>query len=107
MSANITHHTLEAFLDAFNRHDLDAIMDYFAEECVTFTLERRQARRPAGRTSIGRRPGDPITSTIAIWAHRLVTVRLRRQGAWSRLSDHVPLTVELDLDRIPRPPDNR
>ena len=42
-----------------------------------------------------------------IWAHRLVTVRLGRQGAWSRLSDHVPLTVELDLDRIPRPPDNR
>ena len=36
MSANITHHTLEAFLDAFNRHDLDAIMDYFAEECVFY-----------------------------------------------------------------------
>ena len=36
ISANITHHTLEAFLDAFNRHDLDAIMDYFAEECVFY-----------------------------------------------------------------------
>ncbi len=36
MSVNITHHTLEAFLDAFNRHDLDAIMDYFAEECVFY-----------------------------------------------------------------------
>ena len=36
MSANITHETLKGFLDAFNRHDLDAIMDYFAEECVFY-----------------------------------------------------------------------
>lgn len=32
-----------------------------------------------------------------IWVDRLVGVRLGRPGAWSRLSDHVPLTVELDL----------
>jgi steroid delta-isomerase-like uncharacterized protein len=25
---------LERFLDAFNRHDVDAIMDFFAEDCV-------------------------------------------------------------------------
>jgi ketosteroid isomerase-like protein len=36
VSANITHETLKGFLDAFNRHDLDAIMDYFAEECVFY-----------------------------------------------------------------------
>ena len=36
MPANFTHETLKAFLDAFNRHDLDAIMDYFAEECVFY-----------------------------------------------------------------------
>jgi len=36
MSANITQETLKGFLDAFNRHDLDAIMDYFAEDCVFY-----------------------------------------------------------------------
>jgi ketosteroid isomerase-like protein len=30
---------LEQLLDAFNRHDLDAIMGYFAEEC-TFDMPR-------------------------------------------------------------------
>ena len=30
----ITEATLRRFLDAFNRHDLDAIMDFFAEDCV-------------------------------------------------------------------------
>ena len=36
MPANISLDTLKAFLDAFNRHDLDAIMDFFAEECVFY-----------------------------------------------------------------------
>jgi ketosteroid isomerase-like protein len=28
---------LRGFLDAFNRHDLDAIMSYFAHDCVLYT----------------------------------------------------------------------
>ena len=36
MSANITYETLKGFLEAFNRHDLDSIMDYFADECVFY-----------------------------------------------------------------------
>lgn len=32
----VTKETLKAFLDAFNRHDLDAIMEYFAEDCVFY-----------------------------------------------------------------------
>ena len=36
MPAEISHDTLKAFLDAFNRHDLDAIMEYFAEGCVFY-----------------------------------------------------------------------
>ena len=28
--------TLKGLLEAFNRHDLDAIMDYFAEDCVLY-----------------------------------------------------------------------
>ena len=27
---------MKAFLDAFNRHDLDAIMEFFAEDCVFY-----------------------------------------------------------------------
>lgn len=30
----MTTATLQEVLDAFNRHDLDAIMEYFAEDCV-------------------------------------------------------------------------
>jgi len=26
--------TLKAFLEAFNRHDLEAIVEYFADDCV-------------------------------------------------------------------------
>jgi ketosteroid isomerase-like protein len=37
MSArHVTTGLLEAFLDAFNRHDLDAIMEYFADDCVFY-----------------------------------------------------------------------
>jgi ketosteroid isomerase-like protein len=34
MSEHLTIDVLKGFLEAFNRHDLDAIMDYFAEDCV-------------------------------------------------------------------------
>lgn len=36
MSAKVTVELLKAFLDAFNRHDLDSIMDFFAEDCVFY-----------------------------------------------------------------------
>ena len=36
MSAHPTTATLKAFLDAFNRHDLDGIMEFFHEECVFY-----------------------------------------------------------------------
>ncbi len=36
---SVSTETLEEILDAFNRHDLDAIMTYFAEDC-TFDLPR-------------------------------------------------------------------
>jgi ketosteroid isomerase-like protein len=32
----VTVETLEAFLDAFNRHDLDGIMSFFADDCVLY-----------------------------------------------------------------------
>lgn len=32
----VTVETLKAFLDAFNRHDLDDIMSFFADDCVLY-----------------------------------------------------------------------
>ena len=36
MSEHITVELLKGFLEAFNRHDLDAIMDCFADDCVFY-----------------------------------------------------------------------
>ena len=36
MSQPVTEAVLKAFLDAFNRHDLDAIMRFFADDCVFY-----------------------------------------------------------------------
>ena len=36
MPERVTDQLLKDFLEAFNRHDLDAIMGYFAEECVFY-----------------------------------------------------------------------
>jgi steroid delta-isomerase-like uncharacterized protein len=44
VSKLVTSELLKAFLDAFNRHDLDAIMDHFAEDCV-FYMPRGSAPR--------------------------------------------------------------
>lgn len=35
-SSGVTQAVLKGLLDAFNRHDLDAIMDYFAGDCVLY-----------------------------------------------------------------------
>lgn len=44
MNGEVTYETLKGFLEAFNQHDLDAIMDYFAEDCV-FYMPRGAAPR--------------------------------------------------------------
>jgi ketosteroid isomerase-like protein len=36
MSKHVTVDLMKGFLEAFNRHDLDAIMDHFADECVFY-----------------------------------------------------------------------
>ena len=36
MSQRVTSDLLQGFLDAFNRHDLDSIMEYFADDCAFY-----------------------------------------------------------------------
>jgi ketosteroid isomerase-like protein len=45
-SAKIASSVLQDLLDAFNSHDVDAIMSCFAEDCV---LDMPHGPRPAGR----------------------------------------------------------
>jgi ketosteroid isomerase-like protein len=42
---------LQAFLDAFNAHDVDAIMSFFTDDCI-FDMPRGPA--PGGRRLVGR-----------------------------------------------------
>ncbi len=51
MSEHLTIDVLKGFLEAFNRHDLNAIMDYFAEDCV-FYMPR--GAKPRGDKYVGK-----------------------------------------------------
>ena len=51
MSEHVTVELLKEFLEAFNRHDLDSIMDYFADDCV-FYMPRGAG--PRGDRSAGK-----------------------------------------------------
>ena len=44
MSEHATVALLKAFLEAFNRHDLDSIMSYFADDCVFYMPRGAQPR---------------------------------------------------------------
>lgn len=56
MSKTVTQKILKEFLEAFNRHDLDAIMDYFAEDCVFYMPRGSTPRgdRYVGKTEVRR-----------------------------------------------------
>ena len=49
-STNASTAVLQAFLDAFNAHDVDAIMSFFTEDCV-FDMPRGPG--PGGRRLVG------------------------------------------------------
>jgi hypothetical protein len=50
-TANVDTSVLQAFLDAFNAHDVDAIMSFFADDCV---LEMPRGPAPGGRRLVGK-----------------------------------------------------
>jgi ketosteroid isomerase-like protein len=52
VSGRITAELLKGFLEAFNRHDLDSIMDYFADDCV-FYMPR--GAKPRGDRYVGKK----------------------------------------------------
>ena len=51
MAEQVTVETLKDFLEAFNRHDLDSIMSYFADDCI-FYMPR--GARPRGDKYVGK-----------------------------------------------------
>lgn len=55
-SSEVTVELLDAIQDAFNRHDVDAILSYFAEDCEWLMARGsspREARRCRGKAEIG------------------------------------------------------
>jgi ketosteroid isomerase-like protein len=59
MSRQVTEELLKEFLEAFNRHDLDSIMGYFADECVLFTP---RGAKPRGDRYVGK---DEVRAGLA------------------------------------------
>jgi hypothetical protein len=59
MSGQATIELLKGFLEAFNRHDLDVIMHYFAEDCI-FYMPRGSA--PRGNRYVGK---DEVRAGLA------------------------------------------
>ena len=51
MSEQVNVETLKDFLEAFNRHDLDSIMSYFADDCI-FYMPR--GAKPRGDRYVGK-----------------------------------------------------
>ena len=52
MSENaVTVETLKQIVEAFNRHDLDALMEFFADDCV---LETPRGKNPWGERFTGK-----------------------------------------------------
>jgi steroid delta-isomerase-like uncharacterized protein len=54
MPKQVTVELLREFLDAFNRHDLDGIMDYFADDCAFYMPRGSSPRgdRYAGKADV-------------------------------------------------------
>ena len=43
--------TLEAFIEAFNKHDLDEILSFFADDCI---MDLPRGHDPWGRRTVGK-----------------------------------------------------
>ncbi len=77
MGQAVTHETLKGFLEAFNRHDLDAIMEYFAEDCV-FYMPRGAA--PRGDAYVGK---DQVRAGLATRFQGIPDVHYGEDTHWA------------------------
>lgn len=68
---------LKAFLDAFNRHDLDAIMEFFADDCV-FYMPRGAG--PRGNQFVGK---DAVRAGLATRFAGIPDVHYGEDRHWS------------------------
>ena len=59
MSEQVTYKILKEFLESFNRHDLDSIMGFFADDCV-FYMPR--GAKPRGDRYVGK---DEVRAGLA------------------------------------------
>ena len=59
MTESVSEQTLQAVLDAFNRHDIDGIMSFFAEDAV---FESPRGTDPWGTRFVGR---DAVRAGLA------------------------------------------
>jgi steroid delta-isomerase-like uncharacterized protein len=77
MAGSVTTDILKGFLEAFNRHDLDAMMDYFADECV-FYMPRGIA--PRGDRYVGK---DQVRAGLATRFQGLPDVHYGDDRHWA------------------------
>ena len=75
--AHATERTLEAILEAFNAHDLDRIMAFFADDCV---LEMPRGPDPWGTRFEGR---DAVRAGLAARFAGLPDVRYSEDRHWA------------------------
>jgi ketosteroid isomerase-like protein len=68
--------TLQAILEAFNRHDLDGVMRFFGDEC---TLELPRGRDPWGQRLVGR---DQVREGLASRFAGIPDVRYSDDRHW-------------------------
>ena len=78
MSKQVTVELLKGFLELFNRHDLDAIMGYFADDCV-FYMPR--GAKPRGDPFVGK---DEVGAGLAKRFEAFSRCALRRRSALGR-----------------------
>ena len=77
MSAHPTVELLKGFLAAFNRHDLDAIMGYFADDCVLY-LPRGTG--PRGDRFVGK---DDVRAGLATRFEGIPDVHFGEDRHWA------------------------
>ncbi|HLE04497.1 MAG TPA: nuclear transport factor 2 family protein [Anaerolineales bacterium] len=77
MASEINLDTLKGFLDAFNRHDLDAIMAYFHDDCV-FYMPR--GKSPRGDRHVGK---QEVRAGLATRFEGIPDVRYGQDTHWT------------------------